>query len=118
MIGPILLALVMSFNDGATLAFPPKGFSLRWYAALLDPVRSEPIHSAARNSFETALAVVVVVTLLTAPAAFALARAPRRFAGTVEPLLLAPWCCQALSTPCRRCWRSACLGLGRHSGLC
>lgn len=90
MIGPILLALLMSFNDGATLAFPPKGFSLRWYAALLDPVQSGPIHTAARNSFETALAVVVVVTVLTAPAAFALARAPRRFVGTVEPILLAP----------------------------
>jgi len=90
MIGPILLALLMSFNDGATLAFPPKGLSLRWYQALLDPVQSEPIHTAARNSFETALATVVVVTLITAPAAFALARAPRRFAGTVEPVLLAP----------------------------
>lgn len=90
MIGPILLALLMSFNDGNTLAFPPKGFSLRWYAALLDPVQSEPIHTAARNSFETALAVVVVVTLMTAPAAFVLARAPRRLAGAVEPVLLAP----------------------------
>lgn len=89
MIGPILLALLMSFNDGATLAFPPKGFSLRWYAALLDPVQSEPIHTAARNSFETALAVLLVVTVLTAPA-FALARAPRRFVGMVEPVLLAP----------------------------
>lgn len=90
MIGPILLALLMSFNDGATLAFPPKGFSLRWYAALLDPVASEPIHTAARNSLETALSTVVVVTLITAPAAFALARAPRRFAASVEPVLLAP----------------------------
>lgn len=90
MIGPIMLALVMSFNEGATLAFPPQGFSLRWYGALLDPVQSEPIHTAARNSFETALATVVVVTALTAPAAFTLARASRRFAGTVEPILLAP----------------------------
>lgn len=90
MIGPIMLALIMSFNDGVTLAFPPQGFSLRWYGALLDPLQSEPIHTAARNSFETALATVVVVTALTAPAAFTLARASRRFAGTVEPILLAP----------------------------
>lgn len=90
MIGPILLALLMSFNDGTTLAFPPKGLSLRWYAALLDPAASEPIHTAARNSLETALATVIVVTLITAPAAFAMARAPKRFVGTVEPILLAP----------------------------
>lgn len=80
----------MSFNAGATLAFPPKGLSLRWYAALLDPAQSGPIHVAARNSFETALAVVALVALLTAPAAWALARAPRRMASAVEPILLAP----------------------------
>ena len=90
MIGPILLALLMSFNSGTTLAFPPKGFSLRWYAALLDPAQSEPIHTAARNSFEIALCTVIIVTLMTAPAAFALARAPRRFVSAVEPILLAP----------------------------
>ncbi|MCJ8139138.1 ABC transporter permease [Falsirhodobacter halotolerans] len=90
MIGPILLALVMSFNAGATLAFPPQGLSLRWYRLLLDPVASEPIHTAARNSVEVALATVVLVTVITAPAAFALARVPRRFSGTVEPVLLAP----------------------------
>lgn len=90
LIGPILLALLMSFNAGTTLAFPPKGLSLRWYAALLDPAQSAPIHTAARNSFEMALAVVVLVTLITAPAAWALARAPRRMANAVEPILLAP----------------------------
>lgn len=90
LIGPILLALLMSFNAGTTLAFPPKGLSLRWYAALLDPAQSGPIHAAAPNSFETALAVVALVTLLTAPAAWALARAPRRMASAVEPILLAP----------------------------
>lgn len=90
LIGPILLALLMSFNAGTTLAFPPRGLSLRWYAALLDPARSEPIHTAAKNSFETALCVVVIVTLVTAPAAWALARAPRRMVNAVEPILLAP----------------------------
>lgn len=90
LIGPILLALLMSFNAGTTLAFPPKGLSLRWYAALLDPAQSEPIHTAAKNSFETALCVVVLVTLITAPAAWALARAPRRMVNAVEPILLAP----------------------------
>lgn len=90
MIGPILLALLMSFNAGTTLAFPPKGFSLQWYELLFDPVASEPLHTAAKNSIEVALSTVAVVTLITAPAAWALARAPKRFAGSVEPILLAP----------------------------
>lgn len=90
MIGPILLALLMSFNSGTTLRFPPEGFSLRWYEMLFDPIASEPIHTAAKNSIEVALSTVAVVTLITAPAAWALARAPKRFAGSVEPVLLAP----------------------------
>lgn len=90
MIGPILLALVMSFNAGATLSFPPKGFSFKWYEMLFDPIASEPIHTAAMNSIEVALSTVALVTLITAPAAWALARASKRFSGTVEPVLLAP----------------------------
>ncbi len=90
MIGPIILALVMSFNAGSTLSFPPKGFSFQWYERLFDPVASEPIHTAAKNSIEVALSTVALVTLITAPAAYALARAPKRFSGTVEPILLAP----------------------------
>ncbi|NVO28160.1 ABC transporter permease subunit [Donghicola sp. C2-DW-16] len=90
MIGPIILALAMSFNAGATLSFPPKGFSFKWYEMLFDPIASEPIHTAAKNSIEVALATVALVTLLTAPAAYALARAPKRFAVKVEPILLAP----------------------------
>lgn len=90
MIGPILLALWMSFSAGKTLAFPPKGVSLRWYQTLFDPLASGPIHTAAWNSIEVALATVVLVTLLTAPAAWALARAPRRFTTLTEPVLLSP----------------------------
>lgn len=90
MIGPILLALLMSFNAGSTLRFPPEGFSLRWYKLLFDPIASEPIHTAAKNSIEVALCTVALVTLITAPAAWALARAPKRFSGSVEPVLLAP----------------------------
>ena len=41
LIAPIVIALVMSFTAGQTLQFPPQGLSLRWYAALLDPVRRQ-----------------------------------------------------------------------------
>ena len=90
MIGPILMALAMSFTSGRTLSFPPQGFSLQWYASLFDPVRSGPIHTAALNSLKVAGSTVVLVTLLTAPAAWAMARAPRRFAAVSEPVLLSP----------------------------
>ena len=40
LVGPIVIALATSFTAGQTLRFPPEGFSLRWYYALLDPVTS------------------------------------------------------------------------------
>ncbi|MBT9386118.1 ABC transporter permease subunit [Pseudooceanicola sp. CBS1P-1] len=109
---PICVALLMSFNSGATLAFPPKGLSLRWYAALLDPVKSAPLHLAALNSLKVALATVVVVTLITAPAALALARGPRRLTSTVEPVLLAPLVLPALVYSLSALLALSLLGLG------
>lgn len=112
LVAPIVVALLMSFNDGATLAFPPKGLSLRWYAALLDPVRSAPIHTAALNSLQVALATVIVVTVAAAPAALAMARAPRRMVSTVEPLLLAPLVLPALVYSLSALLGLSLLGLG------
>ena len=44
---PVLIVAPMSFSSAQSLAFPPPGFSLRWYAALFgNPVWIE----AGRNS--------------------------------------------------------------------
>lgn len=54
LVAPIVIALTMSFTSGQTLKYPPEGFSLRWYEALLDPVRSATEHAAAFNSLKIA----------------------------------------------------------------
>jgi len=90
LIAPIGIALLMSFTDGATLRFPPQGYSLRWYEALLDPIRSEPIHTAAFNSLSIAGLTTLGALLVAVPAAFGMARLGRRTATTLEPILLAP----------------------------
>ncbi len=90
MIAPIGIALMMSFTDGATLRFPPEGFSLRWYAALIDPVRSAQIQQAALNSLEIAAYATLGAAIIAAPAAFGVARSSQRVATSVEPVLLAP----------------------------
>jgi putative spermidine/putrescine transport system permease protein len=90
MIGPIVVGVIMSFTDSATLRFPPEGFSLRWYEALLDPVRSAPIHEAAWNSLSVAVYATLCATALGAPAAFGMARVSPRTAVGLEPVLLAP----------------------------
>jgi putative spermidine/putrescine transport system permease protein len=90
MVAPIFMALLMSFTDGATLRFPPQGYSLRWYRALLDPVRSEPIHTAAANSLTIAAWATLGAALVAAPAAYGMARLGRATATTLEPMLLMP----------------------------
>lgn len=90
MIAPIGIAILMSFTDGATLRFPPKGFSMRWYEALFDPVRSEPIHTAAANSLSIAGLTMLGALFIAVPAAFGMTRLGRRAATGLEPVLLSP----------------------------
>jgi len=90
MIAPIGIAVLMSFTDGLTLRFPPEGYSLRQYRALLDPIRSEPIHTAALNSLSIAAWTALGAMAVAAPAAFGMARLGRRSATALEPVLLSP----------------------------
>jgi putative spermidine/putrescine transport system permease protein len=45
---PTLVVIIVSFTSGFSLRFPPPGYSLKWYAALLDAWQ---LHFAAANSF-------------------------------------------------------------------
>ena len=90
LIAPIAIALLMSLTAGQTLRFPPQGLSLRWYAALFDPVRSATEQTAALNSLEIAVLAVLGSFLIAAPAAIGITRLRRRRALVLEPLLLAP----------------------------
>jgi putative spermidine/putrescine transport system permease protein len=52
LIAPTLIVIVVSFTSGFSLKFPPPGYSLRWYAALIDAWQ---LHFAAMNSLKIAL---------------------------------------------------------------
>jgi putative spermidine/putrescine transport system permease protein len=90
MVAPVGVGLAMSFTAGQTLKFPPDGLSLRWYQALLDPVRSAPIHTAIWNSLQIAVFSVLGSLLFAMPAAYGATRLGRRAAGLIEPLMLTP----------------------------
>ena len=90
MVAPVAVGLTMSFTAGQTLKFPPDGFSLRWYQALLDPAQSAPIHTAVWHSLQIAVCAVVGAVLLAAPAAYGVTRLSRSASAAVEPLMLAP----------------------------
>ncbi|MBK0031254.1 ABC transporter permease [Erwinia sp. S43] len=90
LIAPIVIALMMSFTAGQTLKYPPEGFSLRWYEALLDPVRSATEHIAAGNSLKIAALAVAGSLLFAVPATIGMTRMKRKSVNSIEPLLLAP----------------------------
>jgi putative spermidine/putrescine transport system permease protein len=71
LLAPALLVCVISFSAGDFLNFPPPGFSLRWYVALLDNAQ---LMTALRNSAVLALCVAALALAAGMPAAYAIAR--------------------------------------------
>lgn len=85
---PTLVVLVASFTAGTIVTFPPDGWSLRWYAALLQ--KPEFVAALLRS-----LQVGLVATALAVPvgtlAALGLARFRLRFATGLQVYLLLPF---------------------------
>ena len=85
---PNIVIVMISFTSGNMVAFPPEGFSLRWYEALL----TRPEFMAA---LQRSLWVGLVCTALAVPAgtlaALALARFRIRFPTGLQLYLLLPF---------------------------
>lgn len=58
---PVLLLPLFSFNDSIYIAFPLKGFTTDWYAAMLE---NQPLHASLMNSIKVGVVASVVATLL------------------------------------------------------
>lgn len=68
---PVIVLIIFSFNDSTLLIFPLKGFTLRWYSALLG---ARELLDAVRNSVIVGLASSFVAVVFGAMAALAIAR--------------------------------------------
>ena len=83
-LAPLLVVMAMSVSASAFATFPPKGFSLAWYAAVL---ADQDFLSSLSFSAALAAAATAGALALGVPAAFALVRhappAPR----------CCGWCC-------------------------
>lgn len=84
---PIVIVVILSFNDGRFLSFPPKGLSLQWYEAYF---ASDRWRLATFNSFRLGIATVLLATPIGLLASFAIVRG--RFPGRrlLEALVIAP----------------------------
>lgn len=115
LLAPIVVIVVVSFDDTTLFEFPPRSWSLRWYAALLGSRewREAFVLSTALAAMVTALSLVLGV-----PAAYALARG--RFAGrrAVEFMLVSPMVVPVIVLALALYMAFAPLGLvGRPAGL-
>lgn len=87
MLGPIFVVLIAAFSAGENLAFPPAGWSLRWFIALAG---HGDFLASFRLSLTLGLISATLATIAGALAAYGLVRYRRRRQAGVETLLLAP----------------------------
>jgi len=93
-IAPSLVVLIVSFTSGFSLRFPPPGYSLRWYAALVDAWQ---LHFAALNSLKIALWTTGLSILLGVAAALGIARSKTLTAKVLDSLFMSPLVLPALA---------------------
>jgi putative spermidine/putrescine transport system permease protein len=91
---PTLVVIVVSFTSGFSLKFPPPGYSLRWYAALLDAWQ---LHFAASNSLKVAIWTTALAVLLGVAASLAIARSDKATARVLDSVFMSPLILPALS---------------------
>jgi putative spermidine/putrescine transport system permease protein len=93
---PILTMITMSFSAADTLEFPPHAYGLHWYRAawhsFVSPDASDTLSmgGALRTSLIVALSTMVIATLVSVPAAYALSRYRFRGKPAVEQLVALP----------------------------
>jgi putative spermidine/putrescine transport system permease protein len=94
LIAPTLVVLIVSFTSGFSLKFPPPGYSLRWYYALIDAWQ---LHFAAANSFKIALWTTALSIVLGVAASLGIARSEKWSAKVLDSLFMSPLVLPALA---------------------
>nr|WP_275945444.1 ABC transporter permease subunit [Bradyrhizobium sp. BRP22] len=84
---PVVAIIPMAFTSGSFLAFPPPGFSLRWFETYF----ASPIWMAATaRSFGIGLACAALTIVVAATVAFAVVRSRSRLAGAIFIFFMSP----------------------------
>jgi putative spermidine/putrescine transport system permease protein len=94
LIAPTIIVLLTSFTATESLRFPPQGYSLRWYKALLD---ADQMQTAAWNSLIVAVGTTLISVVLGTAGALAIARSQARWARIADLLFMSPLILPALA---------------------
>lgn len=84
---PTAIVLIASFSSAQTLRFPPPGFSLQWYQALLN---YPELWAAAVTSFQVALLTTIGCVILGVCASLAMAGSRSRWVSALDALVMSP----------------------------
>src|SRR5581483_645212 len=87
LVAPLLIVAVVSLNPEAVVRFPPRGFSLHWFRAVIE---SATLVQAIANSLRLGALATAISILVAVPAAVALGRYDVPGKHVVEALLLSP----------------------------
>jgi putative spermidine/putrescine transport system permease protein len=87
LLGPIFIVVSISFTETEFVAFPPKGFSWKWYERFFE---YEPFVDSFIVSVELAIATALLGAGLGVPAALAVTRGKVPYANTIMTFLLSP----------------------------
>jgi putative spermidine/putrescine transport system permease protein len=88
LVAPTVIVVITSFTSAFSLKFPPPGYSMRWYQALL--FDSPEIVEAAVVSFKVAVAATAISVLLAVMAALVLARRRDTWARLLDSVFMSP----------------------------
>lgn len=87
LIAPTLVVIPVSFSSSKALSFPPPGWSMRWYEAILG---QDKWLAAIWISLRVALCTMVLTTVIGVAAAYALHQSSFRFSQTIRSTLISP----------------------------
>ncbi|MCW1842602.1 ABC transporter permease [Prosthecomicrobium hirschii] len=87
LLAPVLIVVPLSFSGDVFMSFPPKSWSGRWYAAIL---QNPKMLEAFLFSVKLAAGVTVVNLAIAVPASYALVRLAPRGAEAMTSLFTAP----------------------------
>lgn len=87
LVAPSLIVIAISFEPRAYISFPPSGFTLRWYQAVLD---NRQLMDSIVVSLRTGLLVMLICLAIGVPAAFASVRGTFPGKPGVNAFLLSP----------------------------
>ena len=94
LIAPTIVMLLTSFTATESLRFPPRGYSLRWYEALLE---ADQMQAAAWSSLVVAVWTTLISVVFGTAGALAIARSRSRYARIADVLFMSPLILPALA---------------------